>query len=145
MLLYAESMSLPPDPDPLPQVSSPPPPLQSFSPVSYLPPPTSLPLSSLSSRRGRRKQNSARFQTQPITVDEVEMARNRRDGSSTPEAVIRPNQFLHSFSNDISSSFSKFTNLNVCLIGFTKLPWLMLIMKLNWLAYALCMVLNLAL
>ena len=79
--------------------------LPTLPPSPSLPPPVSAVLGpSVSSRhRGRRKQNLARFQTQPITVDEVEMARNRRDGSSTPEAPIRPNQFLHSFSSDLSS------------------------------------------
>ena len=43
-----------------------------------------------SSRRGRRKLNTARFQTQPITVDEVEKA--RRDYAA--EALPRPNPTL---------------------------------------------------
>ena len=80
-------------------------PISPSTPLTSLPPPSSastcLPAVS---RRGRRKANSARFQTQPITVDEVEMARTRRggegSGASSPEASLRPNQFLHSFSVD---------------------------------------------
>ena len=87
----------------------------SCSPCSPSPPLTSLPPPSSASpslpavsRRGRRKANSARFQTQPITVDEVEMARTRRggdgSGASSPETNLRPNQFLHSFSVDSTPS-----------------------------------------
>ena len=73
-------------------------------PLTSLPPPPTLP--SVSRRPARRKLNTARFQTQPITVDEVEMARTRREGSgaSSPETLIRPNQFLHSFSVDSSTT-----------------------------------------
>jgi hypothetical protein len=42
--------------------------------------------SAQSARRGRRKQNATRFQTQPITVDEVEKA--RKDYAA--EILIRP-------------------------------------------------------
>ena len=80
-------------------------------PVSSLPPPTPCQASSdqtpcpgLRRSWSWRRQNCAgRFQTQPITVDEVEMARSRREGSTTPETAIRPNQFLHSFSTDTGS------------------------------------------
>ena len=96
-----------------------PPHLDLVAPVSRLPPPSSAALQPRSSGSGRhrdRRHNAAtaaRFQTQPITVDEVEMARIRRDGSSTPEmerASLRPNQFLHSFSVD-SATFSKSVSL----------------------------------
>ena len=80
--------------------------LAPVSPLTTLPPPPALP--SVSRRPARRKLNTARFQTQPITVDEVEMARTRREGSgaSSPETLIRPNQFLHSFSVDSGSTIS---------------------------------------
>ena len=89
-------------------------PLTSLPPASAQTSQTSLGLSSVARRPARRKLNSARFQTQPITVDEVEMARTRRggegSGASSPETVIRPNQFLHSFSVDSSSHFSSSSN-----------------------------------
>ena len=83
---------LPSEPKPEPLSQNPASSLPTLPPSPSLPPPVSAVLGpSISTRhRGRRKQNLARFQTQPITVDEVEMARNRRDGSSTPEAPIRP-------------------------------------------------------
>ena len=79
-----------------------------------LPPqPSSSSSGSSSSRRSQRRHrhNSPRFQTQPITIDEVEMASARNRCSSSPEMLsqLRPNQFLHSFSSTAdSSSFSEY-------------------------------------
>ena len=95
------AMSLPPPLDT--GLTHPSPPLN----VSSLPPPPPSQASSDQTsgpRRSWRRQHCAgRFQTQPITVDEVEMARSRRDRSTTPETPIRPNQFLHSFSTATGS------------------------------------------
>ena len=76
----------------------------SGDPLTSLPPQAQG--SAPSSRRGRRKVNTSRFQTQPITVDEVEKA--RRDY----EALPRPNPSPHRI-NPLGEVQSN-SKLNIC-------------------------------
>ena len=64
----------------------------SGDPLTSLPPQAQG--SAPSSRRGRRKVNTSRFQTQPITVDEVEKARRDYAAEALPRPYSSPHRII---------------------------------------------------